>query len=215
MPAMLHPRFENQENLYAGNIKPFLHEAIDLLALSLGALDRQKQWAFIDLIYRDTNRRSVFALNLANSVIQEIEQISPPDAGSMAAKIIQLSPDLGVGTISVGQLLYATALYDSCNNVAVINLSCTSYNDNMNYSPLGFQMGEYLAMNTIVSWTCNFSMSNKHDPVKDLLPGGRESETTIIQLFNYNCLDLKNVLAGISSTFDRIYKQVKIISNQI
>lgn len=215
MPAMLDPRCENMKDTYRENIKPFLLEAVDFLALTIKSLNRHGRWHFIDMIYRDTNRRSAFSLKLAHSILQEIEKISPPDAAFMAAQILQLSPDIGIGRISVGQLLYATALYNDCTNVSVIDISNTSYNDNSNYSPLGFQVGEYLASNSIASWACAFTLDEEHDATRCALPNSRENETTITQLFHYNCIELKNVFSGISSAFHSIHKQIKIISAQI
>lgn len=215
MPAMLHSSFKRKENLYEQNIKPFLREAINVLASSVKHLDQQGRRQFINLIYRDTNRRTAFALKIANLAMKEIEKISPPDAGAVAANIVQLSPDLGIGTISAGQLLYAIVLYAGCAEVAEIDIGGTSENDNTDCVSFGFHVGKYIALNSIVRWICELSMEGEYEGPRLLLSGNGEGATVITQLFYYQCINVKNVLSGISSEFSRFHKKVEIISNQI
>lgn len=214
MSAQLHPQFDIEKDIYTEIIRPFLLESIEVLASVVGNTDIAGRRHFIDMIYHDTNRRGAFALKLATAVMYEVGKISPPDAGAVAGCIVQLSPDLGIGTISTGQLLYASALYDN-NKVSYSDLNLASYNDNTANTSLGFQVGEYLAANCIASWTCMLSVNLEYDVSGILCPGGRESKNVINQLFFYGCIESINVLSGVSSVFDKIYKQVKIISARI
>lgn len=215
MSTSLLSNLEVDKDIYTEIIQPFLIESIDILASLIKSADIVVRRNFIDLMYHDTNRRSEFALKLATLVMHEISKISPPDAGAVAANIVQLSPDLGIGTISTGQLLYASALYENNSTFVNFDFEAASYNDNTDNASLGFQVGKYLAANCIASWTCMLSVSSEYDISGVLCPGGRESKNVINQLFRYDCIRPINIFSGISSVFDKIYNQVKLISIQI
>jgi hypothetical protein len=215
MSALLHSYIDVEKDVYTEIIHPFIIESIDVLASVLKNTDMIGRRHFIDMVYHESNRRTEFALKLAAFVLHEVSKISPPDAGAVAANIIQLSPDLGIGTISTGQLLYASALHEGRSKITNFDLEPIPYNDNTENTSLGFQVGKYLASNCIASWVCMLSVSSEYDVSGVLRLGGRESKNVINQLFTYNCIKSINVFSGISSAFDEIYKRAKLISTRI
>ncbi|MBS0967240.1 hypothetical protein [Acetobacter okinawensis] len=213
MSALLHSPSDVENDIYTEIIKPFIIESIDILASVLKNTDISGRTHFIDMVYHDSNHRIEFALKLATLVMHEVSKISLPDAGAVAAHIVQLSPDLGIGTISTGQLLYASASHE--NKITTIDLDNVQYNDTKENTSLGFQVGKYLAYNYITSWTCMLAVSSEYDISSAFRLGGRESKNVINQLFFYDCIKSINIFSGISSVFDKIYKQAKLISTQI
>lgn len=212
MSALLPSHSDVENDIYTEIIKPFIIESIDILASVLKNTDISGRTHFIDMVYHDSNRRIEFALKLATLVMHEVSKISLPDAGAVAAHIVQLSPDLGIGTISTGQLLYASASHE--NKITTIDIDNVQYSNKENTS-LGFQVGKYLAYNYITSWTCMLAVSSEYDMSSAFRVGGRESKNVINQLFFYDCIKSINIFSGISSVFDKIYKQAKLISTQI
>lgn len=215
MNALLYSHVDVEKDIYTGIIQPFIIESIDVLASVVKKMNITGRKNFIDMVYHDSNRRCEFALKLATLVMHEVNKISPSDAGAIAANIVQLSPDLGIGTISTGQLLYASALHDDNSKIVNFYFDSDPYNDNIENTSLGFQLGKYLAANCIASWTCMLSVSSEYDISGALCLGGRESKNIINQLFIYECIKSINIFSGISSVFDKIYKQAKIISTRI
>ena len=99
MSALLHSPSDVKNGIYTKIIKPFIFKSIDILASVRNNTDVSGRTHFIDMVYHDSNHRIEFALKLATLVMHEVSKISLPDAGAVAAHIVQLSPDLGIGTI--------------------------------------------------------------------------------------------------------------------